>query len=163
MFLKKKLDSRGNFIKWKARYVAGGHRQSQDATVIRYSHTVHHNSFLITALKAADEGSENASVDVTGAYLLVEMTTPVPRILANSLVSLDPSYAGYLQPNGDIIVKLDKALYGCVESARLWYNEVFNHLKSQLFTQSEVDPMTTIVIVYVDDFLITAKTIRSTL
>jgi hypothetical protein len=101
------------------------------------------------------------------------MTTPVymtvPRILANSLVSLDPSYAGYLQPNGDIIVKLDKALYGCVESARLWYNEVSNHLKSQLFTQSEVDPcvffktedgMTTIVIVYVDDFLITAKTTK---
>jgi hypothetical protein len=98
MFLKKKLDSRGNFLR---------HRQPQDATVIRYSPTVHHNSFMITALKAADEGSENASVDVTGAYLLVYMT--VPRILANSLVSFDPSYAGYLQPNGDIIVKLDKA------------------------------------------------------
>ena len=46
----------------------------------------------------------------------------VPRILATYLISLDPSYAEYVQPNGDIIVKLDKALYGCVESARLWFN-----------------------------------------
>jgi hypothetical protein len=66
-------------------------------------------------------------------------------------------------------VKLDKALYGCVESARLWFNDVSSHLKSLEFMQSEVDPCvffkmedghTTIIIIYVDDFLMSSKELK---
>ena len=64
-------------------------------------------------------------------------------------------------------VKLDKALDGCVESARIWYNEVSSYLQSLGYRRSEVDSCVfykpedggyTIVIVYVDDFLISAGT-----
>jgi hypothetical protein len=173
MFLKKKLDSNGNLVKWKARLVAGGHLQPHDESVIRASPTVHHNSFMLTSLIAADPSRNVASVDVTGAYLLVDMTSDVymtlQRSLADIMISLDPTYSDFLQSNGSVIVKLDKALYGCVESARLWFNEVCSHLKSLQFSQSEVDSCvfyktedghTTIVIVYVDDFLISAKQVN---
>ena len=77
MFLKRKIDSKGNTIKWKARLVAGGHRQHPDDTVIRSSPTVHHNSFMIASLIAANSNLSVASVDITGAYLLVDMTSEV--------------------------------------------------------------------------------------
>jgi hypothetical protein len=54
MFFKKKLDSKGALVKWKARLVAGGHLQSPDDTVIRSSPTIHHNSFMLASLIAAD-------------------------------------------------------------------------------------------------------------
>jgi hypothetical protein len=173
MFLKKKLDSKGALLKWKARLVAGGHLQSPDDTVIRSSPTVHHNSFMLTSLIAADSTRKVASVDVTGAYLLVDMTSDVymtlQKQLVDILIPLDPFYAEFIKPNGEIVVKLDKALYGCVESARLWFNEVSSHLQSLNYKQSEVDSCvffktengeTTVVIVYVDDFLISAKEIK---
>jgi hypothetical protein len=79
---------------------------------------------------------------------------------------LDPSYAEFIKPDGKIVVKLDKTLYGCVESARRWFNEVSSPLQSLNYIQSEVEScvffktengQTTIVIVYVDDFLNSAK------
>jgi hypothetical protein len=68
----------------------------------------------MAALKAANEDSHNASVDITGAYLLVDMTNDVHMTishgLVDALISLNPSYAEFLQPNGDV-VKLDKAVW----------------------------------------------------
>ena len=69
--------------------------------------------------------------------------------------------------NGKIIVRLKKALYGCVQSAVLWYNE----LKSTLvrigfkenpydvcsFTRSRAESIDRIL-VYVDDLFITSDT-----
>jgi hypothetical protein len=125
---------------------------------------------MLTSMIAADSSREVASVDVTGAYLLVDMTSEVymtlSHQLANIIITLDPSYAPFLNSKGEIVAKLDKALYGCVESARLWFNEVSSHLKSLQYHQSEVDSCvfykvkdgdTTIIIVYVDDFFISAK------
>jgi hypothetical protein len=80
-----------------------------------------------------------------------------------------PSYSEFINQKVDIVVKLDKALYGCVESARLWFNDVSSHLKSLEFMQSEVDPCvfykmenghTTIIIIYVDDFLMSSKELK---
>jgi hypothetical protein len=116
---------------------------------------------MLTSMIAADSSREVASVDVTGAYLLVDMTSEVymtlSHQLANIIITLDPSYAPFLNSKGEIVAKLDKALYGCVESARLWFNEVSSHLKSLQYHQSEVDSCvfykvkdgdTTIIIVY---------------
>jgi hypothetical protein len=41
--------------------------------------------------------------------------------LAAILVAIDPMYLDFLRDDGSIIVELLKALYGCVESANLWY------------------------------------------
>jgi hypothetical protein len=62
MFLKKKLDSKGALVKWKARLVAGGHLQSPDDTVIRSSPTVHRNSFMCRHWKLEIQGQFIASI-----------------------------------------------------------------------------------------------------
>jgi hypothetical protein len=44
LFLEKKLNSKGNVMKWKARLVAGGHRQEPDETVLRSSPELIHDN-----------------------------------------------------------------------------------------------------------------------
>jgi hypothetical protein len=56
----------------------------------------HHNSFMITSMIAAESSRKRASADITGAYLLVEMTSEVymtlKKVLVDIIVTLDPSY-----------------------------------------------------------------------
>ena len=46
------------------------------------------------------------------------------RTMSDFLITLDKRYDKYADPNGRVIVLLKKALYGCVESAALWYNNL---------------------------------------
>jgi hypothetical protein len=50
--------------------------------------------------------------------------------MADILIDLDPSYKGFQRANGTIIVELDQALNGCIESALLWYKELSSFLGS---------------------------------
>jgi hypothetical protein len=43
------------------------------------------------------------------------------RTMSDLLVRLQPSYKKYQDAKGCIVVLLNRALYGCVESAALWY------------------------------------------
>jgi hypothetical protein len=69
MFLKEKYDSRGEFIKLKARFVAGGHKQ--DKSLLLYeeitSPTAPMPLILAVAAIAASEGRQVITVDVPGA------------------------------------------------------------------------------------------------
>ena len=40
------------------------------------------------------------------------------------MIKLAPRYSQFADHKGRIVVKLDKALYGCVESAALWYENL---------------------------------------
>jgi hypothetical protein len=69
--------------------------------------------------------------------------------------------------DGTMVVEIAKALYGCVESAKLWYNKLSDFLQSLGFVPNSYDPcvfqklLTTgeklTVGVYVDDFLLCCK------
>jgi len=53
-----------------------------------------------------------------GVDVFMKLDANVSRLL----VQRDPrKYADYVRPDGTIVVKLLKALYGCIESAKLWY------------------------------------------
>jgi hypothetical protein len=54
--------------------------------------------------------------------------------LAMILTKIRPDYVPFLDKDGTLVVQLDKALYGCVESARLWYDHLRNTLISMLTT-----------------------------
>ena len=41
------------------------------------------------------------------------------KVMTTLLVKLDPSFQSFVEDNGT-----DKALYGCVEAAALWYNDL---------------------------------------
>jgi Reverse transcriptase (RNA-dependent DNA polymerase) len=86
--------------------------------------------FTILAI-AAHEGRKAAVVDIGGAFLNAEMKTGVPvhmrldRVMSDKLMRLKPSYNKFLDAKGCLVVLLNRALYGCVESAALlWYDNL---------------------------------------
>ncbi len=84
--------------------------------------------------------------------------------LSAILVKQDESYRELLRKDGSIIVKLEKALYGCIESAKLWFELLSRSLIEFGLEKSVIDPCLffdsirqMFVTVYVDDLLVAAK------
>ena len=172
LFLKEKYDAEGKFDKLKARLVAGGHRQDrtfyteEDIT----SPTIATQSVFTIAAIAAEEERAVTTGDIPGAYLHADMEGQLYMILSkelsNVLTELYPEYANYVTDKGTIYVLLLKALYGCVESAKLWYEHLKSHLEELGFTANKVDPCVfnkgnvdeqCTIGVYVDDLIITSR------
>jgi hypothetical protein len=167
MFLKEKKDSHGNVIKIKSRLVAGGHLQNRDDFQDLSSPTLSFPTLLILSLIAAKYGHHVATADITGAYLNADMNDHVlmniKSDLAQYLVRIDSNYLEYLNEKGDLLVKLQKALYGCVQSSKLWYLTLKKVFEEDGFTCSTNDPcvfvkrvgdVLVIVSVYVDDIIL---------
>jgi len=80
------------------------------------------------AVMAAEEGREVVTGDIPGAYLHADMRGEVfivlPIEIATILADMDERYKEFVEGNGKITVKLLKALYGCVESAKRWYEDL---------------------------------------
>ena len=170
LFLKEKYDAAGLFQKLKARLVAGGNWQ--DRTIYSDSEmsspTVSTSSVFIVATIAAKERRKVVTLDYSGAYLNATMKRSVRMILeprlAEVLCEMEPSYRKYLRLDGSLCVKLTKALYGCVESAKLWYDLVSSQLRELGFVPNDYDPCVfnkyvngdqVTITLYVDDLLIT--------
>ena len=72
---------------------------------------------------AAHENRTITVIDISGAFLNADMDTGpavhmrLDRNMSNIMIKLAPHYARYTDYNGCIVMKLDKQLYGCVESA----------------------------------------------
>jgi hypothetical protein len=80
--------------------------------------------------------------DVGSAYLNARLPMDKPdKILhliiqsdvADEIIRRDKSFSKYKMKNGNILVRLNKALYDCIESAKLWYEEIAGTLKSNGF------------------------------
>ena len=162
--------------KLKARLVGGGDGQDRNlySRIDTSSPTASTSAILIIAQLAAAVRRHVISLDIGSAYLNARMPKDDPSKLvfmaiasnmADILIDLDPSYRRFRRDNGTIIVELDQALYGCIESALLWYKELSSFLGSIGFTpnpyekcilnKDESGHQTTIAI-YVDDLLITS-------
>jgi hypothetical protein len=170
MFLKEKFLSSGDFDKLKARYVAGGHMQRKEEydSDETSSPTVGLSSVYLVASIAAREGRHVASMDVGTAYLNADMkhkvVMRVEKKLAELLVQINPTKY-QLDQDGHIYVLLEKALYGCLESSKLWYDEICGTLKAAGFRPNPQDPCVfnmqrnghqVTVCLYVDDILCTS-------
>jgi hypothetical protein len=171
MFLKEKFLPSGALDKLKGRLVAGGNRQDKSI----YSHeeisspTVALWGVFITATIAAHEKRHVLVCDIRSAYLNAEVKNKIlmriePKIAA-IIVGAVSKFSPGLDFDGSLVVQLNKALYGCVESAALWYQ----HLKATLlacgYLCSSVDPCLfnktfngnkSTICVHVDDLLITS-------
>jgi hypothetical protein len=173
MFLKQKFDSEGNHDKLKSRLVAGGHMQDKTLYDDLSSPTAALMSVLIVCAIAALEKRKTATVDIGGAYLNADMMTGIivhmmlDRRMSAMLVEIDESYRKYLTHKGELCVRLDKALYGCVESALMWHKHLTATLKEIGFTQNEIDPclynmrngngQQCTAVAHVDDLLVTCE------
>jgi hypothetical protein len=83
------------------------------------------------------------------------------------LICLVLEYKQYIREDGTMVVRLTKALYGCIESAKLWHDDITGLLISVGFTWNDYDPcvlnktyadeIQSTVMLHVDDLLITCK------
>ena len=172
MFLKDKYTAEGKFDKLKSRLVAGGHLQDRDIYDNGSSPTVSTTSVFLIASIAAKENRSLATIDFPGAFLNSDMPLEgshtvfmrLNKYLTNVLISIDKSYMKYVNDKGTCIVKLKKALYGCVESAKLWYDKISHDLSVLgytanaydmcVFNRTENNKSQTTLIIHVDDMMI---------
>jgi hypothetical protein len=172
MFLKEKYLPNGDFDKLKARLVAGGHMQDKSLYDDISSPTVQLSSVFILAGLAAKEKRSVTTIDIGGAYLNAHIKSHkiimvLDKVMSSILSELDHSYQDYLREDGTMFVRLDRALYGCVESAKLWYEHLRKTLEDDggykrnpydkcVFNKVKNGKQCTIC-VYVDDLLVTSQ------
>ena len=122
---------------------------------------------MITLLIDACEKHDVATADVVGAYLLAEMDdytiVKVSGSTADIMCKVDSSYKEFtIQEKGKptLYLQLSKALYGCMQSALLWYRTFMECLEKLGFIINPYDPCVTNKIIkgkqcticwYVDD------------
>ncbi|CAM6115753.1 unnamed protein product [Calypogeia fissa] len=155
--LRDKLDHEGN-IKHKARIVARGNDQIEGvdydetfAPVIKWS-TVR----LVIALAAA-YGWPICHMDVVTAFL--------NGLLQEEIYMYQP--APFIEAGQEhLVCRLLRSIYGLKQSPRTWYAEIDNFLCSIGYTRSELnanlyykveDGLMVIILVFVDDLLITGS------
>ncbi|KAE8203689.1 hypothetical protein CF327_g7762 [Tilletia walkeri] len=157
---KTKRDADGNFVKHKARLVGRGFTQrygiDYDET---YAPVGRMTSLRIFFVEAAVHDCIVWQMDAETAFLNPEMD----RVL---YISFPEGWEKKNLKATGLLVR--KGLYGFKQSARLWWLDVVAKLSALDFTHSDADwgifvriepgGSRTIVFVYVDDFLIAAKT-----
>ncbi len=162
MFLKYKYDAQGRLEKLKARLVADGRTQDREQYPNNYSPTVSLEAIMSTLKLAAISRKSLAKFDIKGAYLNAdldeELYLELDPTITRLAVSRFPELAEFVEA-GRLTVRLDKALYGLVQCARLWFENISSFLKNIGFTQNPFDECVftiknnLIVILYVDDLL----------
>ena len=173
MFLKKKNNPDGSFMKLKARLVAGGDQQDKSLYDDLSSPTVSTSSVFTLLSIAAHERRHIAVVDISGAYLNADMTPGMSvhmrldSTMTDFMINIDNRYRKYTGANGGVVVLLKKALYGCVESAGLWYEDLRTTMASLgymrngtdrcVFNRMGPDGIQCTVALHVDDLLIMCK------
>jgi hypothetical protein len=167
--VKEKFNLNGESTSMKTRVVTGGNGQKLEDIPerLRSAPTTATSSVNTIASIAASRNMEIATVDIKQAYLNADMESDVfmwiPQPVADVLCDRDKTFLPFLNKNGKVLVKLLKAQYGCVESAKLWYNHISTAIKGYgfqvnpfdqcLFQRQEGDIWTYITL-YVDDLLI---------
>jgi hypothetical protein len=145
MFLKEKRDE-----SIKARFCADGRKQrgdwtKQDTT----SPTVATESVFLTAVIEAHEGRDVGCFDIPGAFLHADCDENITMILkgrlAELMVQVAPNlYRKYItvdKKNTAILyVKMQKALYGLLRSALLFYRRLVGDLERNGFIINPYDP-----------------------
>jgi hypothetical protein len=174
MFLKTKFDGLGRFEKIKARLVANGKQQDRELYPDTYSPTVGLQSVLMCLTLAASEGRKVCAIDIGGAYLNAdrnsaegeEVIMELEPMLVTILARVAPEVKPYTDEKGRLLVKLNKAMYGTLDAAKIWYDKLTGVLRDMGFMPNEVDPCVfnkmvggkqCTILLYVDDLLVTCE------
>ena len=86
-----------------------------------------------------------AKVDMKGVFVHTPMEGPdvymkICRKLVAYLLVMYPEFEAFMQADRLIVMHLQKAMYGCVQASKLWYNLLIKLLKSHGYMVSEVEP-----------------------
>jgi hypothetical protein len=125
------------YVKTNSRLVGGGDRQNRLLSDDTWSPCVATSALYIGAGIAAAEGRKVAVIDIPAAYINAEFPEDHEKVFMRLgeiesaiLVQLRPEYLPYLRQDGSMIVQITRALYGLIESAKMWFEEISATLKS---------------------------------
>ena len=144
MFLTPKKLPSGAIDKMKARLVAGGHHQDRSLYTAISSPTASLTAVSAQAALAAQRGDSILTLNHKAAYLNAVMKGPAVKMILSKEVStilceISNEFKVYPRANGTILVQLEKALYGCIQSAVLWDDELSNTLKDLGYKKNPYD------------------------
>jgi hypothetical protein len=146
LFTVQKFDASGEHDKYKSRLVSHGNEQDTSMYPDRSSPTVSvHAIMTCLALAACNPTYTLAKIDVKGTFIQTEMKgTPVyircTGGLKAQILQMYPEYSKYVGSDGVLYCKLKKALYGCVQASKLWYEKLKVFLAGQGYVHGDVDP-----------------------
>ena len=179
VFLKEKFKPDGSFDKLKARLVAGGHRQDRTMYVDVSSPTVDIASVFIGLSIAASRNLRLVVIDITAAFLNAQRRD-APRVimrlgpdLVRALRAIgrfpDDHLTSLADSRGSILVDVHRALYGLIDSPKLWYEHLISVFKKLGFSVSSHDrgvlyrhttAGTCYAFIHVDDILLATPSIE---
>ena len=142
------LNAKLNLVKIRGRWVGGGNGQSRSEILDeRIAPTARANTHNLLFTIAAKEHRRLVVGDIPSAFLQAEHVPadgkPVyiiaDRGTTELIVKAYPDLAVLVRPNGTMLLRVAKALYGLVESAWLWYKELESHLMHLGYKVSEND------------------------
>ena len=145
MFLKEKRDK-----SVKARMCTDGRKQRRDWTKQQStSPTMATESVFITAVIDAHKGQDMACFDIPGAFLHANSDEDITMVLkgrlAELMVQVAPNlYRKYISVDRKgtaiLYVKMQKAMYGLLKGALLFYRKLVEDLESNGFKLNPYDP-----------------------
>lgn len=146
-FVKVKFKPNGIFDKIKARFVGGGHRQ--DRSLYTESET------------------SSPTISLVGLFIVATIAV-ISKEEARILIEMYPELASYLDKDGKLTAELMKALYGCIESGKLWFDTICSKLIDKGYKQNPYEPcifnkwhhdrqVKSTVALYVDDLFISCR------
>ena len=172
MIFDDKYDVNGNFERLKARLVARGNEMDESLYEDRSSPTISTIHVMIILALAAKERRHIRVVDIGNAFLEAEMKSgedvyvELDEVSSRLLGMIDNSIRPMIGENGKIVARLDKALYGCIQSAKLWFDKLTLVLSEYDFVTNPCDGCVINKMVngkqitvgfHVDDLLITCE------
>jgi hypothetical protein len=110
------------------------------------SPTVSLTFLLMEVVMAARERRKVATMDVGNAFVKAtmdgeeEVLVNLDQISAALLIQIDSTFERFLNKKMEMTVLLKKALYGCLQSARLWFELLIKELMAFGYTQNPVEP-----------------------
>ena len=135
------------------------------------SPTVATEVVMMVAAIAGKEGRHVTTIDIGSAFLRGKFNKDAEPVvmrldkeLADGLLKIDPGYASFVRPDGSMYVKLTRPLYGLIEAAKLWFDEISRTLTGLGFVQNAYDKCTWnrdykgnqhTVVIHVDDLMST--------
>ena len=152
---RRKTDSDGVEIKKKARFVAKGYSQIYGENFWKtYAPVAKISTLRLAIAIAAQKGWSIKQTDVDTAFLNAK--------LSEDIYVHQPE--GYIDgDHPDYVLKLRKSLYGLKQAPLMWFNDITEKLTKFGLEASQRDPCLfkskdLVVIIYVDDVLITGRT-----
>jgi Reverse transcriptase (RNA-dependent DNA polymerase) len=124
----------GTIIKYKARYVCKGYTQQHGIDYDEvFAPVSKHSSFRVVMAHAAKYGRVTRQMDVKTAFL----QSAVSELI---YVKQLPSFVQFDDAGHELVMKLNKSLYGLKQSPRNWNKTINLYLLSIGFINSTADP-----------------------